>query len=414
MALQPVKLVRINSALTILEARGYPTVSFKKALDDAFTVIENSLNGLIDNINATEQAQADADTANAGVADLELTKQDKDDTLTALAGLTTAADQMIYSTGVDAFAMTAATSFSRGALANVDGAAWRTYIGAGTGAGSVTSVGILSTDLSISGSPVTTAGDITLDINTNAVTNNKFRQSGALSVVGRTSNSTGNVADITAGSDGDVLRRSGTSLAFGTVATAGIADDAVTFAKFQNITTSRLLGRTTASSGNVEEITVGSNLSFASTTLDLAATVTVTTALGVGAAPGSYAFYAEQAGTLQALIRSTGSNSSNLYISNAAGTQESAIFFMDADATKAKFYKTAANTMTLEVNSIDLITTTTTGGITIGASGQELAFFGGTPSAKAAITGSRGGNAALASLLTELAAKGLITDSSSA
>lgn len=50
----------------------------------------------------------------------------------------------------------------------------------------------------------------------------------------------------------------------------------------------------------------------------------------------------------------------------------------------------------------------------LGGGASSLAFFGSSPSAKAAITGSRAGNAALASLLTQLAAKGLITDSSSA
>ena len=58
---------------------------------------------------------------------------------------------------------------------------------------------------------------ITATIGSNAVTDAKFRQSAALSVVGRASNSTGNVADIAAGSDGQVLRRSGTSLGFGAV-----------------------------------------------------------------------------------------------------------------------------------------------------------------------------------------------------
>ena len=41
----------------------------------------------------------------------------------------------------------------------------------------------------------------------------------------------------------------------------------------------------------------------------------------------------------------------------------------------------------------------------------KLAFFGGTPQAKPTVTGSKGGNAALASLLTQLANLGLITDS---
>ena len=43
----------------------------------------------------------------------------------------------------------------------------------------------------------------------------------------------------------------------------------------------------------------------------------------------------------------------------------------------------------------------------------NLGFYDATPVAKPTVTGSRGGNAALASLLTQLATLGLITDSSS-
>lgn len=49
----------------------------------------------------------------------------------------------------------------------------------------------------------------------------------ALSVKGRTSNSSGEVLDIAAGSDGYVLRRSGTTLAFGQVVLAGMAANSV-------------------------------------------------------------------------------------------------------------------------------------------------------------------------------------------
>lgn len=45
---------------------------------------------------------------------------------------------------------------------------------------------------------------------------------------------------------------------------------------------------------------------------------------------------------------------------------------------------------------------------------NAVGFHGSTPTTKPAITGSRGGNAALASLLTQLATKGLITDSTTA
>ncbi len=64
----------------------------------------------------------------------------------------------------------------------------------------------------------------TADIDANAVTGAKFRQSAGLSVVGRSANSTGDVADVVAANDGEVLRRSGTSLGFGKVANGGLAD----------------------------------------------------------------------------------------------------------------------------------------------------------------------------------------------
>lgn len=135
-----------------------------------------------------------------------------------------------------------------------------------------------------------TAGQLKLNIPDDAVSNGKLRNSGALSVIGRAANSTGDPADISAsagsdavllefgsglswarivdanvsasaaiahskladlaglsilgrsanssgamaaitGTDGQVVRVSGTTLGFGTIATAGIADDAVTPAK---------------------------------------------------------------------------------------------------------------------------------------------------------------------------------------
>lgn len=79
-----------------------------------------------------------------------------------------------------------------------------------------------------------------------------FRNSTALSVMGRSANSSGTPADIAAATDGHVLRRSGTTLGFGTIATAGIADSAVTYAKMQNIAAGIILGRSTTGTGNVE------------------------------------------------------------------------------------------------------------------------------------------------------------------
>lgn len=70
-------------------------------------------------------------------------------------------------------------------------------------------------------------GISTAKLAANAVDNTKLRDSAALSVIGRASNSSGDPADIAAGSDGHILRRSGTSLGFGQIVAAGIAAGAV-------------------------------------------------------------------------------------------------------------------------------------------------------------------------------------------
>lgn len=117
--------------------------------------------------------------------------------------------------------------------------------------------------LSASGgvSSVTLTGDVTgtgtgtvaTTIANAAVTYAKFQDVAGLSVVGRSANSSGVTAAITAGSDGDILRRSGTSIGFGTIGISSIT-----------MNTNRILARTTASSGPVQEITAMYGLSLAS------------------------------------------------------------------------------------------------------------------------------------------------------
>lgn len=66
----------------------------------------------------------------------------------------------------------------------------------------------------------------------NAITNALVRDSGALSVIGRSANSSGDPADISAVAASDaVLRESGSAVGFGTITTGGIANNAVTLAK---------------------------------------------------------------------------------------------------------------------------------------------------------------------------------------
>jgi hypothetical protein len=100
------------------------------------------------------------------------------------------------------------------------------------------------TTAKIADSQITTA-----KIANNAVTNAKIRDSAALSVIGRSANSTGQVADIDAGTDGHVLRRSGTTLGFGQIAEAGIANNAVATDQIANsaVTAAKLSGAQTGS-----------------------------------------------------------------------------------------------------------------------------------------------------------------------
>lgn len=74
----------------------------------------------------------------------------------------------------------------------------------------------ISGDIGISNTGVATIG-------AGAVTAAKFRDSVALSVVGRSDNSAGDVVDITAGTDGHVLRQSGSVLDFGTIGLTSLA-----------------------------------------------------------------------------------------------------------------------------------------------------------------------------------------------
>lgn len=91
-------------------------------------------------------------------------------------------------------------------------------------------------------------------------------QSAALTVLGNPTNGLAFVSSIAAGAPGDVLRRSGTTLGFGT-----IPHTSITVAN-----TARLMGRFTAAGGVMEEISLGSGLSLNTSTGTLSATGTLT------------------------------------------------------------------------------------------------------------------------------------------
>jgi hypothetical protein len=99
------------------------------------------------------------------------------------------------------------------------------------------------------------------------VTHGKIQDSSGYSVLGRSTSTTGSVADIIVGPD-ELIRRNGSGdLVAGKVLTGNINDTAVTYAKIQDVSADRLLGRV-GTSGVVQEIELGTNLSFTGTVLN--------------------------------------------------------------------------------------------------------------------------------------------------
>jgi hypothetical protein len=146
-----------------------------------------------------------------------------------------------------------------------------------------------------------TAGAIgTTALANDAVTNAKLRNSGALSVIGRSANSSGDPADISATATSDaVLRESGSALGFGTIATGGLANDAVTNAKLANMVEATIKGRAAgAGTGDPTDLTATQVRTLLGLTSGGSLAV-ITTAVGnVGTGEDTLASYTVPAGQL--------------------------------------------------------------------------------------------------------------------
>lgn len=123
-------------------------------------------------------------------------------------------------------------------------------------------------DVSLAGTPdyITISGqtitrglvDLATDI-TGDLPFANLTQGSALSVLGVTGNATADVASIAAGTDGHVLRRSGTTLGFGTLASGAFASNTVSRAALVNGSALSVIGRSANSSGAVADISAGTD-----------------------------------------------------------------------------------------------------------------------------------------------------------
>lgn len=141
----------------------------------------------------------------------------------------------------------------------------------------------------LTGDVTASAGSNATTIANNAVSDAKLRDSSGFSVIGKATTGSGDPADIVAADETVLGRTAAGNLAFSQLATGQIANDAVTFAKVQNITDNRLLGRSAGSSGDMQEITIGAGLSLSGGSLSNTVTDTGITQLtgDVTAGPGS-------------------------------------------------------------------------------------------------------------------------------
>ena len=163
-----------------------------------------------------------------------------------------------------------------------------------------------------------------------------------------------------------------------------------------------------------DSVTVGTRLTVGSATLNSAklyvedgtatsgvlfkATVAGTTTIGV--------VRVESSDNTKRLLdlRVTGDGVARLKVDMSAGSGSGTLTFGNGTTADVNLYRSATTTLKTD-NSFHV-------GAALSHLGSTLGFYGTAPAVKPTVTGSRGSNDALASLLTALAGLGLLTDSS--
>jgi hypothetical protein len=199
------------------------------------------------------------------------------------------------------------------------------------------------------------------------------------------------------------LSPTGTGLVTINPATAGAMD---------NVT----IGATTAKAGTFTQLSIGGSTTGIADFRTSTGAVVVAGRLSNAAAtsqPGAYAVYSPNASGTVLLWNQWRS----VVATATAGSEASSMIF------STRVAGSFVDAVTISSGG-SLLVGTSTDGMTANGSvaiakdlahrGTLLGFYNTSPASKQTVTGSRGGNAALASLLTALATTGLITDSSTA
>jgi hypothetical protein len=287
-------------------------------------------------------------------------------TLSKLAGNTSATKMFIVMTGTGTVA--AAPGWGTIAAGDVPTLNQNT-----TGqASNITGVLNAASFPALSGDVTTSSGSLTTAIGSNKVLDGMIRQSGALAVIGRSANSAGNVADISAGVDNQFLSRKASVLGFNafggqaaiTAASAGVNTTETILTSYVIPASTMIAGTTyratvygTCTSSAVNASNIRLRLGTAGTTSDAAVAVVTPTAATSGT---SVPFQA----TLIVTIRSTGSGTGTTvgagWLNNNGVTGiSSAADVISTTTTTSALNTTVQNTISLTYSSAATTTTST-------------------------------------------------------